>query len=82
MTQDFTKLSVGSLVSMSRTVIRCPQCRRHGVLESRDDGTRRCIHVEIATNGGAVFDIPDRCELAGPRAGAAARAILGRPAGT
>jgi hypothetical protein len=48
-TQDFTRLPLGTLVSFSRTIIRCPRCRRHGVLESdrqlaaastRDHGAR------------------------------------------
>lgn len=78
MTQDFTKLPFGSLVSESRTVIRCPQCRRHGVLESRKDGARRCIHVEVSTNAGTVFEVPDRCELAGPRSVVSEDASLGR----
>jgi hypothetical protein len=67
MTEDFTKFPVGSLVSLSRTVIRCPQCRRHGVLESLSDGVRRCVHVEISTLAGWVAEATDRCDLAGPR---------------
>jgi hypothetical protein len=78
MTEDFTKLSFGSLVSRSRTVIRCPLCRRHGVLESSEDGARRCIHVELSTNAGAVFEVPDRCELAGPRSAIPQGATFGR----
>ncbi|HWZ86000.1 MAG TPA: hypothetical protein VN032_07365 [Thermoanaerobaculia bacterium] len=69
MTEDFTKLPFGSLVSRSRSIIRCPNCRRHGVLESLPDGTRGCIHVEVSTihTAGTVVQSADRCELAGPR---------------
>jgi hypothetical protein len=67
MTEDFTQLEVGSLVSMSRTVIRCPRCRRQGVLESRADGARRCVHVEVSSMAGTVAEATDRCDLAGPR---------------
>ncbi len=38
MTEDFTKLAVGSLVSGSRTIVRCPLCGRFGALDLRDDG--------------------------------------------
>jgi len=79
MTEDFTKLPVGSLVSMSRTVIRCPQCRRHGVLESFRDGARRCVHVEVSTLAGTVAEPTDRCDLAGPRSASYARIIAERP---
>ncbi len=67
MTEDFTRLPVGSLVSFSRTVIRCPQCRRPGVLESRNDGARSCIHVEVSVLTGLVAEVTDRCDLAAPR---------------
>jgi hypothetical protein len=69
MTEDFTRLPYGFLVSRSRTIIRCPGCRRPGVLESHADGTRACIHVEISTiqAEGTVVHPADRCELAGPR---------------
>jgi len=79
MTEDFTKLPVGSLVSMSRTVIRCPQCRRHGVLESFRDGARRCVHVEVSTLAGTMAEATDRCDLAGPRSASYARVIAERP---
>jgi hypothetical protein len=75
MTEDFTKLPVGSLVSQSRTVIRCPQCHRHGVLETFNDGARRCIHVEVSALAAMVAEVTDRCELAGPRWTVSARAI-------
>jgi hypothetical protein len=78
MTADFTKLPVGSLVSQSRTVIRCPQCHRHGVLESFNDGARNCVHVEVSTLAGTVAEVTDRCELAGPRSTIPARVLLGR----
>jgi hypothetical protein len=66
-TQDFTRLPLGALVASSRTVIRCPQCRRHGVLESHRDGTRVCVHAEISTMAGTIPEATDRCEFAGPR---------------
>jgi hypothetical protein len=68
-TEDFTKLPFGFLVSRSRSIIRCPRCRRHGVLESLPDGVRRCIHAEASTirPTGTVVQTTDRCELAGPR---------------
>jgi hypothetical protein len=71
-TLDFTRLPLGALVSSSRTVIRCPQCRRHGVLESYRDGTRVCVHAETKTLPGMVSLPTDRCEFAGPRAALAA----------
>ena len=67
-TQDFTRLPLGALVATSRTVIRCPQCRRHGVLESYRDGTRVCVHAESIALPGMVPFPTDRCEFAGPRA--------------
>jgi hypothetical protein len=75
MSEDFTKFPVGSLVSLSRTVIRCPRCRRPGVLESHADGERVCIHVEVSSLAGTVAEATDRCELAGPRTILAARTI-------
>lgn len=66
-TQDFTRMPLGALVATSRTVIRCPQCRRHGVLESYRDGTRVCVHVEATSLPGMVPYPTDRCEFAGPR---------------
>jgi len=67
MIEDFTRLPVGSLVSMARTVIRCPLCRRPGVLESFNDGARNCIHAEISTLTSSVAEATERCQLAGPR---------------
>ena len=68
-TEDFTKLPIGFLVSRSRSIIRCPRCHQHGVLESLPDGVRRCIHAETSTirPAGTVVQATDRCELAGPR---------------
>ncbi|HEY1251670.1 MAG TPA: hypothetical protein VGH97_10810 [Thermoanaerobaculia bacterium] len=66
-TQDFTRMPLGALVATSRTVIRCPQCRRHGVLESYRDGSRICVHAESVTLPGMVPFPTDRCEFAGPR---------------
>jgi hypothetical protein len=66
-TQDFTRLPLGSLVASSRTVIRCPRCSRHGVLESYRDGSRVCVHAETTALPGMVPYPTDRCEFAGPR---------------
>jgi hypothetical protein len=66
-TLDFTRMPLGALITSSRTVIRCPQCRRHGVLESYRDGTRICVHAETTTLPGMVPLPTDRCEFAGPR---------------
>lgn len=66
MTEDFTQLPVGSIVSMSRTIIRCPRCRRHEVLESGRDGSRRCIHAEASVLTGTVAEVIDHCDLAAP----------------
>jgi hypothetical protein len=78
MTEDFTKLTLGSLVSMSRTIIQCPLCGRLGALEVRDGGERRCVHVEdsVIHTDGLLVEPRDYCELAGvhPMAEAAAQA--------
>ena len=66
--QDFTRLPLGSLVASTKTVIRCPQCSRNGVLESYRDGTRVCVHAETVVLPGMVPQPTDRCEFAGPRA--------------
>ncbi len=66
--QDFTRLPLGSLVATTKTVIRCPQCSRNGVLESYKDGTRVCIHAETVVPPGMAPQPIDRCEFAGPRA--------------
>jgi hypothetical protein len=78
MTDDFTDLQVGSLVSFSRPVVRCPRCRRHGALERRLDGVRRCVHVETATvrTDGIQVESTDVCELAGPRPESVSGSIL------
>lgn len=67
MTEDFTKLPVGSLVSMSRAIILCPLCGRCGALELRSNGSRRCVHVEASVihTDGMVVEPKDSCELAG-----------------
>jgi hypothetical protein len=70
-TQDFTLMPLGSLVASSRTVIRCPQCRRNGALETYRDGTRVCVHAEETVLPGMVPQPTDRCEFAGPRTGRA-----------
>jgi hypothetical protein len=78
MTDDFTDLQVGSLVSFSRPVVRCPRCRRHGALERRQDGVRRCIHVETSTfhADGVLVEPKDVCDLAGPRPDTVSSSIL------
>jgi hypothetical protein len=75
MTEDFTGLPLGSFASRSRIIIRCPRCRRHGVLESSSDGARRCVHVEVSSLGGTVAEVTDRCEVAGPRFPIPARSL-------
>ena len=60
MTEDFTKLPVGSVVSQSRTIVRCSVCQRRGALDAR---LRRCVHVEgseISADGMVVEPI-DSC---------------------
>lgn len=66
--QDFTRLPLGSLVASTQTVIRCPWCGRHGVLESHRDGTRVCVHAQTVVLPGMVPKPTDRCVFAGPRA--------------
>ena len=78
MTEDFTRQPLGSIASRSRIIIRCPRCRRPGVLESFSDGARRCVHVEVSSLGGAVAEETDRCELAGPRFPIPAETLFGR----
>src|SRR5215472_17312736 len=48
MTEDFTKLPIGVLVSDSRTIVRCSVCRRRGALDVK---LRRCVHVEGSAIG-------------------------------
>jgi hypothetical protein len=73
MTEDFTTMRVGALVSMARPVIHCPACRRPGALERRTNGARRCVHVEgsVLHPDGMVVEPLDHCEFAGPRAATA-----------
>ena len=82
MTEDFTILQIGSLASSERPVVRCPRCLRHGALERRDDGTRRCVHVESSTvrDDGLLTEPLDVCEIAGPRPTFAADSVLGKSA--
>ncbi len=77
MTEDFTKLPVGSLVSMSRAIVHCPLCGRSGALERRRNGARRCVHVEasIIHTDGMVVEPRDSCELAGVFAPSAEEAL-------
>lgn len=64
MTEDFTKVPLGSLVSDARTIVRCPLCDRAGALEIRADAVRRYIHVEASMIGadGLWVDARDLCE--------------------
>lgn len=66
MTEDFTKLPIGSLVSGLRPIIRCPACLRRGALERLDSGARRCVHVEASMihSDGMLVEPRDHCELA------------------
>ena len=66
MTEDFTKVAVGSLVSDSRTIVLCPLCGRAGALEARIDGFRRCVHVEASMidRDGLWVDARDVCQWA------------------
>jgi hypothetical protein len=60
MTEDFTKLPIGVLVSDSRTIVRCTVCRRRGALDAK---LRRCVHVEGSEIGsdGLVIEPIDSC---------------------
>jgi len=82
MTEDFTELQVGSLVSSARPVVRCPRCRRKGALERRLNGVRRCVHVEQSTvrADGILIQPTDVCELAGPRPESVANSLLDKSA--
>ena len=82
MTEDFTDLQIGSLVSSARPVVRCPRCRRKGALERRVNGVRRCVHVEQSTMrpDGILVRPTDVCELAGPRPEFVANSLLGNTA--
>src|SRR5580765_625086 len=64
MTEDFTKVALGSRVSDSRTIVLCPLCGRAGALEPRRDGSRRCVHVEASMidRDGLWVDARDVCE--------------------
>ena len=66
MTEDFTKLPVGSLVSGRRPVILCPLCQRQGALERLHTAAWRCIHVEASLiyTEGMLVEPRDHCELA------------------
>jgi len=69
MTEDFTKLPVGAVVSDSRTIVRCSVCRRRGALDVK---LRRCVHVEgsAISSDGLIIEPIDSCAPA--TAGAAA----------
>jgi len=60
MTEDFTKLPVGAVVSDSRTIVRCSVCRRRGALDVK---LRRCVHVEGSAIGsdGLIIEPIDSC---------------------
>jgi len=64
MTEDFTKVALGSRVSDSRTIVRCQLCGRAGALELRPGGARRCVHVEASMidREGLWVDARDVCE--------------------
>jgi ribosomal protein L37AE/L43A len=78
MTEDFTDLPLGSLVSAARPVIRCPICQRHGALERGDNGVRRCVHVEVSSFAGNRLQTSqtDVCPIAGPRPESFADSVL------
>ena len=78
MTEDFTNLPLGSLVSSQRPVIRCPSCQRHGALERGDDGMRRCVHVEVSSFAANRLQTSqtDVCQIAGPRPESFAESVL------
>jgi hypothetical protein len=65
-TEDFTKLSAGILVSMSRTIAQCPRCGRNGA-RNPGEGASRYIHSESSRihPEGMVTEAIDYCELAG-----------------
>ncbi len=67
MTEDFTKLPVGSLVSCARPIVLCPLCGRCGALEIQEAGPRRCVHVEASVIDwdGLRVDARDLCEWVG-----------------
>ena len=60
MTEDFTKLPIGVLVSDFRTIVRCSVCRRRGALDVK---LRRCVHVEGSEIGsdGLLIEPIDSC---------------------
>ena len=60
MTEDFTKLPLGSVVSEARTIVRCSVCRRRGALDVR---LRRCVHVEgsVIDSDGLLVEPIDSC---------------------
>jgi hypothetical protein len=60
MTEDFTKLPIGVLVSDARTIVRCSVCRRRGALDRKRS---RCVHVEGSEIGsdGLVVEPIDSC---------------------
>jgi len=60
MTEDFTKLPIGSVVSQSRTIVRCSVCQRRGALDVR---LRRCVHLEGSeiSSDGMIVEPIDSC---------------------
>ena len=81
MTEDFTDLPLGSLVSAERPVIRCPRCQRPGALERGGNGMRRCVHVEVSSFAANRLQTAhtDVCQIAGPRPEAFAESVLTTP---
>ncbi|MGH9443603.1 MAG: hypothetical protein ACRD16_15155, partial [Thermoanaerobaculia bacterium] len=78
MVEDFTKVAVGSLVSSSRTIVRCSRCGRFGALEVHGDQSRRCVHIEssIVQTDGMLIEPRDYCELAHPASEETPRAAV------
>jgi hypothetical protein len=65
-TEDFTKVSVGILVSMSRRIAPCPRCGRNGA-RNPAAGASRYVHSESSRiyPEGLVTEPTDYCEIAG-----------------
>ena len=65
MIENYTRLRLGSMASMARAIVRCPVCGRRGALETRQDRSRCCIHVErlMIHPDGMRVEPRDSCEL-------------------
>ncbi|HTY41270.1 MAG TPA: hypothetical protein VMH79_05295 [Thermoanaerobaculia bacterium] len=77
LTEDFTKLPLGAMVSQARPIVRCPICRRRGALDIRQ---RRCVHVEGSEieSAGMLVEPIDSCAVV---SASASEAALGRSIG-